>query len=103
MRIGWVGSRYLRRWNSSGRVNSDLYQIRSCLVIPVRWESMSRIDTARLSSSSWNSMLGTNCRIGWSQSSLPSSTSRPAATAVNSFVFEAMGTTVCSVNGSLRP
>src|SRR5215510_720012 len=47
-------------------------------------------------------MLGAYCRIGLSQSSLPSSTSRPAAMAVNSLVFDAMGCVVVAVAVAFR-
>ena len=46
---------------------------------------------------------GTKRLTGWSHSSLPSSTRRPAATAVKSLVLEAMGTVVFGVNGSFLP
>ena len=42
----------------------------------------------------------TDSRTGLSQVSLPSSTSMPAATAVNSLVFDAIGLIVAGVNGS---
>jgi len=84
-------------------VKSDLYQIVSWRVIPVRCDSMSRSVTVAFSSSLKNWMPGTNWRTGLSQSSFPSSTRRPAAMAVNSFVLEAIGTVVCGVNGSFRP
>ena len=51
VRSGCAGSRYWSRSNSSARVNDDLYQIRSCRVIPVRCESMSRSVTVLFSSS----------------------------------------------------
>src|SRR3989442_4675131 len=101
--MGCDGSRYLSRSNSSLRVKSDLYQMVSWRVIPVRCDSMSRIVTLALRSSLKNWMSGTNWRTGLSQSSFPSSTSRPVATAVKSFVLEAIGTVVFGVNVSLRP
>ncbi len=72
-------------------------------VMPVRCDSMSRTVTVRSRSSLWNLMPGTYCRIGLSQSSLPSSTSRPAATAVKSFVFDAIGAVVAGVKGIFLP
>jgi len=48
-------------------------------------------------------MPGTNWRTGLSHSSFPSSTRSPTAVAVNSFVFDAMGTTVRVVKGSFWP
>ena len=94
---------YRSRSNSSLRLKSDLYQIVSWRVMPVRWANMSRMDTvaSRASLEKW--MPGTNSRTGRSQSSFPSSTRSPAAVAVNSFVLEAMGTTVFVVKGSFLP
>ncbi len=71
--------------------------------MPVRCDSMSRMVTARSSSSLENLIDGTYDRIGVSQSSFPSSTRSPAATAVNSFVFDAIGCVVVGVYGIFFP
>src|SRR5580698_611539 len=99
--MGSCGSRYFNRSNNSLRVKSDLNQMVSCRVIPVRWDNISRSVTELLSCSLLKRMEGTDSRTGLSQVNLPSSTSMPAEMAVNSLVLDAMGQTVPGVNGSL--
>ena len=70
---------------------------------PVRCTSRSRIVTARVTYGSATRNSGMCCTTGSSQRSLPSSTSRPSAIAVNAFVVDASVKAVCASTGSLRP
>ena len=94
---------YWSFWKSTARESSDLYQMLSWRVTPVRWASMSRRVTRALRFSSKKRMEGTDSFTGWSQVSLPSSTSIPAATAVKSLELEAIWNRVFGVKGSFLP
>jgi hypothetical protein len=77
-----------------------LYQERSCLGRPERWDTMSRGVSCSVATRSWSRKPGRKVETGLSQSSLPSSTRVPITNVVKALEDEPMANRVSGVTGS---